>query len=98
MTPGGAERCSAPPTTVAAQYETLRMTALGEPLLPEARSGLMLLLSRGVWGWARTLGAPNVREEPTRAPSSSPTAPCEREAVIHVLAALAITTPDRKAL
>jgi hypothetical protein len=47
-----------PPTaasTLIAQYETLRMAMLGEALPPEARSGLMLFLRRGMWGWARSL-------------------------------------------
>ena len=97
MTPPVVEACSVPSSTVADRYETLRMAALGKPLPPEARSGLMFLLSRGLWGWARTLAAPSIQREPTPAPSSNPTAPCERKAVIHVLAALAITTPDRRA-
>ena len=97
MTPPVVEACSVPSSTVADQYETLRMAALGEPLPPEARSGLMHFFSRGLWGWARTLAAPSLPQKPTPASSSSPTAPCERKAVIHVLAALAITTPDRRA-
>lgn len=100
MTSGAAQTCSAPPTSVAAQYEKLRMAALGEPLPSEARGALMLFLTRGMWGWARTLVAPRVRQEPALAltPSPSPTVPCEREAVIRVLAALATTSPDRRAL
>ena len=41
---------------VAARYETLRRAALGQPLPLEARSGLALLLRRGMWSWARALG------------------------------------------
>jgi hypothetical protein len=85
------------PATVAAKYETLRMAALGEALPPEARSGLMLFLCRGMWGWARTLASQSVREEPAPATSPSLTTPCEREAVIRVLAAMAINTHDRRA-
>ncbi len=95
--PSAAEPCAAVPSTVAAQYETLRMVALGEAVPPEARSGLMLFLSRGMWGWARTLAAQSVRIEPGPSPSPSSTAPSEREAVIRVLAAMAITTHDRSA-
>ena len=91
-------KCFAHPSTVAAQYETLRMAALGEALPPEARSGLMLFLHRGMWAWARTLAAPRAREEPTPAPSPSSTAPCERQAVIYVLAAMAMNTHERRAL
>lgn len=98
MTPRGVEACSVPSSTASARYETLRMAALGEPLPPEARSGLMLFFSRGLWGWARTLAAPSIHNEPISAPSSNRTAPCERNAVVHILAALAITTPDRRVL
>ena len=95
MTSGNLETYSTLPSTVAAKYETLRMAAFGEGLPPEARSGLMLFLCRGMWGWARTLAAQSVREEPIPVPSPSPTAPCEREAVIRVLAAMAIDTHNR---
>lgn len=97
MTTGVADTCLPPPPTVAAQYETLRMAALGEALPPEARSGLMLFLCRGMWGWARTLAVQSVRKEPAAAPSAGPTITCAREAVIHVLAALAINTQERRA-
>lgn len=96
MTSGRLETCLTLPSTVTAKYETLRMAALGEALPPEARSGLLLFLCRGMWGWARTLAAQSVREEPTPAPSPTPTAPCEREAVIRVLAAMAIDTHYRR--
>ena len=97
MMSGAAEKCPAHPSAIAAQYETLRMAALGEALPPEVRSGLMLFLRRGLWGWARMLAAPSARQEPTPPPLPSPTAPCERKAVIHVLAAMAINTHDRRA-
>lgn len=96
MTPGTAEK-SAPPATVAAQYETLRMAALGEALPPETRSGLMLFLRRGMWAWSRTLTAASAPQKPILAPSSSPTEPCDRRAVIHIFAAMAIKTNDWRA-
>lgn len=92
MTTGAAEKCSAPPTAVTAQYETLRMAALGEPLPPEARSGLMLILRRGLWGWVRSLAATSPCEEPAHGPSPRSTASCECKAVIHILAAMAVNT------
>lgn len=55
MTAGAAKRCPTQPSTIAAQYEALRVAALGEALPPEARSGLMLFLRRGMWGWALSL-------------------------------------------
>ena len=41
------KRWAEPPSSIAAQYETLRMAALGEPLPPEARRGLGLFLRQG---------------------------------------------------
>jgi len=97
MTSGAAETLSLHPSTVRAQYEILRMASLGEALPPEARSGLMLFLRRGMWGWARTLAAPTAPQEPTHASSPSPTVPREREAVIHLLAQMAMNTHERRA-
>ena len=96
MTLGAAEKCTAPLSTIAARYETLRMAALGEALPPEARSGLVLFLRRGMWAWTRTLAAPSAREEPTRAPSPSSAAPCECKVLIYVMAAMATNTLDRR--
>ena len=92
MTAGAAKRCPTQPSTIAAQYEALRVAALGEALPPEARSGLMLFLRRGMWGWALSLAVANARQEPIYPPTSSPAAPYEREAVIHVFAAMAMST------
>ena len=97
MTADATETCSTPPTTVAAQYDTLRRAWLGEALPPEARRGLMLFVSRGMWAWARTLAAQGVCEEPTPSSTPGPTAPCERKTIIHVLASLAIAVRDRRA-
>ena len=96
MTSGAAEKCSPPPSTIAAQYETLRMAALGEALPPEARSGLVLFLRRGMWAWTRTLAAPSVHEEPARTPSPSSAAPRECKVLIYVMAAMAMNTLDRR--
>jgi hypothetical protein len=95
MTTGAAED-SARPSGAAAQYEILRMAALGEALPPEARNGLMLFLRRGMWGWARTLAAPSVCENPTRAPPLSSPAPCQRETVMYILAAMAMNPLGRR--
>ena len=96
MTSGAMEKCSPPPSTILTQYETLRMAALGEALPPEARSGLMLFLRRGMWAWARKLAAPSTREEPTYAPAPSSAVPCECKALIYVLAAMAMNPLDRR--
>ena len=75
---------------VAAHYETLRMAALGDALPPEARSGLVLFLRRGMWGWARMLAPAGASQPPTRPTSSSSTASHERSGVIHVFASMAM--------
>ena len=85
------------PSIVAAQYETLRVAGLGEALLPEARGGLVLFLRRGMWGWARALAAASAAPLPVCSSSPRPTAPSEHRAVIHVLAAMAMNTNDRRA-
>ena len=86
------------PSSITTQYEILRLAALGEPLPLEARSGLTLILRRGMWGWARTLSASSVRREPAASRPPGASAACERKAVIHVLAALAVPTHDRRVL
>jgi hypothetical protein len=75
---------------VVAQYERLRQAALGDALPPEARTGLLLFLRRGMWGWARALTTrtalepfPGSRLPPRKTPESEQT-------VIHILAAMAI--------
>ena len=72
------------------------MAGLGEALPAMARSGLMLFLRRGMWGWAQTLAAASPAQEPVHAPSFTRAERDERTAVIHVLATMAMTTPDRR--
>ena len=74
------------------------MAALGEVLPPTARSGLMLLLRLGMWGWAQTLVAAGPVQQPVRASSLTPPARNERTAVVHVLATMAMSTHDRRTL
>jgi hypothetical protein len=69
---------------------------LGEALPPEARSGLMLFLHRGMWGWARALAGGSVRQEPIPAPRANPAEPCERSAMVYVLAAMAMKVNNRR--
>jgi len=89
-------RSAEPLPPIAAQYETLRMAALGEPVPPEARSGLGLFLRRGMWGWARSLAAARDAERPTRSSSSSSTGPDQHRAVIQVFAAMVLNTNHRR--
>jgi len=92
-------RSSLPSSTIVLQYETLRSAMLGEALPPEARSGLIVFLHYGMWEWGRTLALGTHGREPLRvSPSSSsnPTEPGARRAVIHLLAAMAMTINDRR--
>ncbi len=82
---------------VVEQYETLRGAALGQVLPPEARSGLMLFLRRGMWGWARAAATMNMSQQPIGLPSLSFTAPDKHRAVIHVFAAMAMNADHRGA-
>ena len=98
MTPGAAEKPSTTASTLVAQYETLRMAVLGEALPPEARSGLMLFLRRGMWAWARRLAVGGgVRQEPLLARRSDPVEPGERSSIVYVFAAMAMKVNTRRA-
>ena len=80
------------PPPIAARYEALRLAALGEPLPPDARSGLVLFLRRGMWGWARALADGSVPRHPSPSPSSNPTAAHQHRTVIQVFAAMALSS------
>ncbi len=96
--PGALEKPSTVASTAVAQYETLRMAVLGEALPPEARSGLMLFLRRGMWGWARSLAVGGgVRQEPLPARRSDPVEPGERSSIVYVFAAMAMKVSTRRA-
>jgi hypothetical protein len=80
------------------QYETLRTAALGERLLPlEARSGLVLLLRRGMWAWARAAAIPSTTPQPAQSSlASSVTADDEQRAVIRLFAAMAMRSNNAR--
>lgn len=86
--------------TVAAQYELLRAAMLGAALPPDARSGLIVLLHRGMWAWARMTVLAPARQTPIPTSTVRPSdldGPCdERRAVVHLLAAMAMTIIDRR--
>ena len=84
------------PPSIAAQYETLRMAALGEPLPPEARSGLCLFLRQGMWGWAQALTVAAAPEQAGQATCPRSTAPYTNRAVIQIFAAMALNTYSRR--
>ncbi len=73
---------------VVAQYERLRQAALGDALPPEARTGLLLFLRRGMWGWARALTTRTALEPSPGLLLSPRKAPENEQTVIHILAAM----------
>ena len=81
------------------QYEALRAAALGEAMALDARHGWTVFLRRGMWGWAQALLAPGDAPSPLRFPSRTPRTPVlspEHQAVLQVLATMAMTTNDRR--
>ena len=72
------------------------MAGLGEALPAAARSGLMLFLRRGMWGWAQTMVAASPVQQPVHASSLTQPARNERTAVVHLLATMAMSTYDRR--
>ena len=88
---------AAPPAAVVARYERLRSAMLGEALPPDARSGLVVFLHRGMWAWARALSVEPTRLEPTPSRSSAPAQLNDRRAVVCLLAGMAMAIHDRRA-
>jgi hypothetical protein len=76
------------PATARAQYEVLRLTSLGEPLPPEARSGLALFLRRGMWAWTKALTKES-NQKLGYSPSPGNKVSPENRAIIQVFAAMA---------
>ena len=71
------------------------MAALGEALPPEARSGLVLFLRLGMWGWARTLAVARVPPPERRLPPVQ-VAPRDHNTCIHILAAMTMHLNQRR--
>ncbi|MGF1619771.1 MAG: hypothetical protein ACFCUR_04085 [Rhodomicrobiaceae bacterium] len=75
----------------------LRGAALGEALPLKARSGLMLFLRRGMWGWAKALTvAASFPQEQGYPSSAVRPAHGGHSAIVHVLAAIAMSIHDRR--
>jgi hypothetical protein len=92
------EKSSAGPApSILAQYETLRMAALGEPLPPESRSGLALFLRRGMRAWVRAVADATNTAQPTCSPSLTSIPSHQRKSVIQIFAAMALNTDYRRA-
>jgi hypothetical protein len=94
---GTAEACPARLSVATDQYENLRRAALGDPLQPEARSGLAIFLRRGMWGWAQSLSTMTTRRESMPTAWSDSMMPVDRGDVIHLLAAMAMNADERRA-
>lgn len=75
---------------VVAQYEALRGAVLGEALPPEARTGLLLFLRHGMWGWARAMATMCAPQRPNDSRPPDWTIPQEYRAVVHILAAMIV--------
>ena len=79
------------------QYETLRAAAGGDRLPLEARSGLALLLRRGMWAWARGTATPSATPKPARSFLASSTATNdEQRAVVRLFAAMAMKASNNQ--
>lgn len=91
----GAEQLS----RVVAQYEALRKAALGDALPLEARSGLLLFLRRGLWGWAQGMATAGVSPSPQPRCGARLSLPAAEEstAIIHIFAAMAMGAERRGA-
>ena len=85
-----------PPTAIVARYERLRSAMLGEALPPDARSGLVVFLHRGMWRWARLPPVEPVKLEPLSSRSSAPAQLIERRAIISLLAGMAMAINDQR--
>lgn len=84
------------PAPLVTQYEALRLAGLGEPLPLEARSGLVLFLRRGMWGWARALAGANA-PPPRESSSSRVVAAQPDKAVVQIFAAMVLSVNPGRA-
>ena len=75
---------------VITQYEALRGAVLGDALPPEARTGLLLFLRRGMCAWARAVANMCAPQRPTGSRRPNWRIPEEHRAVVHILAAMVI--------
>jgi len=84
------------PVPIACRYEALRRAALGEPVPPEARSGLLLFLRRGMWAWARTLTPTTAARQPARPSLPRRKDPHPQMALVRLFAAMALDFTNRR--
>ena len=75
---------------VVAQYEALRGAVLDDVLPPEARTGLLLFLRRGMSGWAQAVATMCAPPRPAGSRPPNWKIPEEHRAVVRIFAAMAI--------
>ena len=92
MTPSHGEGAQ-PLSSAVVQYEVLRHAAFGHALAPEARSGLLLFLRRGLWGWAQGMAkaGASLPQQPRYEASLSFATTAESSAVTHIFAAMVMS-------
>jgi hypothetical protein len=100
VTGGGQLHCAMQSRTSTEQYELLRTAELGTALRPEARSGLTILLQRGMWAWVRA-SLPAAARQPSASvlpPVSIPVTDhiFDQRTVVHLLATMALAVSERR--
>jgi hypothetical protein len=93
---GAAVNPAAAQVAVVARYERLRSAMLGEALPPDARSGLIIFLQRGMWRWLRMSPVETAKLEPIPSRSPAPAEGFERRAIVCLLAGMAMAIDARR--
>jgi hypothetical protein len=97
MSGGARDAQSGVPTDVIEKYETLRTAVLCEGLSLESRNGLALFLRRGMWGWVQAAATPDAPPRLERSPLRRSSVEDEHQAVVHLFAAMATRSSNRRA-
>jgi hypothetical protein len=84
-------------TEVVEKYEALRAAGFGQALPLESRSGLALLLRRGMWAWAKALNSRVAVQQQACVPALRSTAPRQHSVAIQIIAAMAMRANPRRA-
>ncbi|MFS8084571.1 MAG: hypothetical protein ACMG6H_03005 [Acidobacteriota bacterium] len=71
----------------------MRLAALGGALPLEARSGLVVFLRRGMWGWIRALAVGSAPQPSLQLPCPRPASALKHRAdLLYVFAAMAMNS------
>jgi hypothetical protein len=84
-------------TEIVEKYEALRTAGFGQALPIEERSGLAILLRRGMWAWAKALNPIAAVQQQTCEPALRSTTPRQHSVAIQIIAAMAMRANDRRA-